>query len=75
MLGLIIGYDKLINYYLNSDLEGLKEEISQYISKEETNKLISNIDKYVFLRYYKEFLINNEIDYDYENYQPKKMKK
>ena len=75
MLGLIIGYDKLINYYLNSDLEGLKEEISQYISKEETNKLISNIDKYVFLRYYKEFLINNEIDYDYEKLSTKEDEK
>ena len=60
-MGLIIGYDKVYNYYLNSDLSSLKKELNQYLSKEDTEKLISSIDMQVYSRYGLDFMVRNNI--------------
>ena len=58
-LGLIIGYDTLFKYYVEGDLSGLKKELNQYISPQETNDLIRNLDLNVFTSYFETFLIKN----------------
>lgn len=60
-LGLIIGYDNLYKYYMTSDLDGLKKELNKYLTKEETNTLISNIDEEVYSDYGLSFLYNNNL--------------
>lgn len=62
-LGLIIGYDKLYKYYMLGDLDGLKNELNKYIEKEETEKLIRNMDVQVFNDYGLIFLTTNNVGY------------
>lgn len=72
ILSMIIGYNTVLQYYVNSDLAGLKKELNKYIPPEETNKLISNIDLDVFSSYFETFLQKNHIQYNedklYERY-------
>ena len=74
-LGLIIGYDKLINNFYNSDLNGLKEEISKYLSSSETNELVTIMDQYTID--YREYNYNykNNIGVDEETYEKKQQEK
>ena len=67
-LGLIIGYDTLFKYYVEGDLSGLKKELNQYISPQETNDLIRNLDLNVFTSYFETFLIKNNISYNSEKF-------
>lgn len=64
ILGAIIGYNDLVQYYVNRDLSGLKKELNQYLSPKETNKLIRNIDLDVFSGYLETFLEKNNIPYN-----------
>lgn len=75
-LGLIIGYDTVFKYFVDSDLRGLKKELNKYISPKETNKLIKNMDLNVFADYLISFLDNNDIPFNepklYESYTNRK---
>lgn len=66
-LGLIIGYDTVFNYFLNSDLSGLKEELCRYLPANEVDKFIFNLDCYIFADYLEIFCKKNEIDFDISN--------
>lgn len=74
-LGLIIGYDKLINNFYNSDLNGLKEDISKYLSSSETNELVTIMDQYTID--YREYNYNykNNIEVDQESYEKTQQEK
>lgn len=65
-LGMIIGYDTLFKYYMQGDLRGLKKELNQYISPQETNTFIRNLDLNVFTGFFETFLLKNNIPYDSE---------
>ena len=65
-LGVVIGYDKLYAYFLNRDLDGLKDELEKYLSKEEATRLISMFSIDVFREYFYYFLDNNNIPYSEE---------
>lgn len=65
-LGMIIGYDTLFKYYMEGDLSGLKKELNQYISPQETNAFIRNLDLNVFTGFFETFLLKNNISYDSE---------
>lgn len=56
VLNFVIGKKNLYKYYLNSDIEGLKDELSRYLSPEEVNTLIISYDDLIFSHYYTSFL-------------------
>lgn len=58
-LGFIIGFDNLFKYYFNADYSGLKEELNKYLTKEEVDELLSNMDKCIYHGYYLTFLRKN----------------
>lgn len=60
-LCLILGYDSVIPYYLNGDINGFKEELSKYLSDEEVNSFISDLDTITFSDYLIDFAINNKL--------------
>lgn len=68
-LSLIIGYDKVIPYYLDGDIEGFKKELSKYISIEEANKFLSYLSDYVNNNSYLDSLWLNSADYNEEEYE------
>ena len=54
-LGIILGYDVVPNDYYNCNLNRLKEELIKYLSPQDTNKLIKNIDTLLII----DFIIDN----------------
>ena len=60
-LGIILGYDTVLSYYVNSDLDGLKKEINKYLSKKDTNRLISDMDVIVYADYLSTFLDKHDL--------------
>lgn len=63
-IGSILGIDKVEEAYFNGDLNALEIELNKYLSKEESQKLISNCDKIVFLGYLNTFLTKLGVDCD-----------
>lgn len=59
-LGLLMGYNKVIPYYLDGNISGLKEELCKYISEDDANKLISDLDTLTFSDYFLEWVWNNK---------------
>lgn len=68
VLGMLLGYNNVFQYYFNSDLSGLKKELNQYLSPVETYKLIHNIDVDVFSSYFQGFLEKNNIKYNEDKF-------
>ncbi len=75
-LGIILGYDKVLSYFVNRDLDGLKKEINQYLSPKDTNKLIGNMDIMVYTLYISRFLGNHGLskkEEEFEKYYDEKL--
>lgn len=62
VLTFVIGKEKLYDFFLRGDLEGLKEEMSKYISKEDANRLIVSYDDVVFSHFYTSFLSRIDLE-------------
>ena len=60
-LSLILGYDNMLSYYFDGNLNALKKELTKYISYKDANKFITNIDNIVFCQYADDFLVKNKI--------------
>ena len=64
-IGMIIGYDKLVEIYFNNDTKALKQEFCKYMSESDASELISALN--INIDHYNEFHPNGNIQEVAEN--------
>lgn len=64
ILTFVIGKEKLMNHFLNGNLEGLKADLYKYADKDKTDRFINTLDRQLFTSYMHVFLFNMGIDFD-----------
>lgn len=73
-LSYILGYENIFKYFVNSDLEGFKQELSRYIDKDDINTFIKNMNSKCLYDYYMDFASKNGLEYNSDKIYEKKGK-